>query len=291
MAYPVAAGHPQLSGSYIPNLFEKKLLVEFYASTILTAISNTDYQGMLSAMGDKVTISLLPDFTVRDYVKGQDLEIDSVEPTSVDLLIDRGKYWFFPINDVDRAQTHIKDYAQRWAAHAAQIAKIKVDTEVLSEIYSQAHASNIITDNGSAKALTNETIIGHIVDAGTLLDEQNVPDEGRWMALPPALCGLIKKSELKDASLAGDGTSMLRNGRLGMIDRFEIYRTNNLAKTGTAYHTVFGTKHALTFASQFTKTETLRNHRDFGDLMRGLQIYGFKVVKPEALGYAYLSAA
>ena len=131
------------------------------------------------------------------------------------------------------------------------------------------------------------------MDFGSVLDEQDVPENGRYLILPPTLIGLIKQSDLKDASLAGDGTSILRNGRVGMIDRFTIYLSNLLSTfTGgggeAATNVIFGQRHALTFASQLIKNENLRAERTFGELFRGLQVYGFKVIKPEALGHARL---
>ena len=105
------------------------------------------------------------------------------------------------------------------------------------------------------------------------------------------MAGLIKKSDIKDASLAGDGTSIMRNGRLGMIDRFTLYMSNLLTSTSDSGHTcfsmLFGTKHALTFASQLVENENLMNPWGFGRLYRGLQVFGYEVIKPEALGVLY----
>jgi hypothetical protein len=106
-----------------------------------------------------------------------------------------------------------------------------------------------------------------------------------WMA------GMLKKSDLKDASMTGDGQSVLRNGRLGMIDRFTLYQSNNtysLTDTVTCWYVPFGHPKALTFASQITKSEKLRATDTFGDLVRGLNVYGFKVVNDDALGELYV---
>jgi len=109
--------------------------------------------------------------------------------------------------------------------------------------------------------------------------------------LPPRIVGLIKKSELRKANESGDSTSIIRNGLVGMIDRFKVFRTSNVAYiTGDkAWHCLFGTKHAITFASQLVKNKTQDNPTGFGMLHRGLQVYGFAVVKPECLGDLYAS--
>jgi hypothetical protein len=100
------------------------------------------------------------------------------------------------------------------------------------------------------------------------LDEKNIPETGRWMVIPAWMSAMIKKSDLKDASLSGDGTSILRNGRLGMIDRFTLYLSNLLPTLDSAVDTTsifYGTKAALTFAAQFTKMETIRSERSFSN--------------------------
>lgn len=96
---------------------------------------------------------------------------------------------------------------------------------------------------------------------------------------------------LKDASLAGDGTSIMRNGRLGIIDRFELYSSNQIATTtdgaDTVQNCIFGHPTAITFASQLTENRMIPNPDDFGDLMEGLQVYGYETIKAQALGHFY----
>lgn len=220
------------------------------------------------------------------------------------LTIDKGKYWQFADDVVDDAQTDIKNYVERWTTDAAQQLKIAIDTDVLANVYALAHAYNQgatagrksgdinLGVSGSPLALTKTNILEVFVDCGTCLDELNIHESGRFIVLPAWACGLIKKSDLKDASLAGDGTSILRNGRLGMIDRFTIYMSNLLATTAdssgkTAYNIVFGTSDAITFASQLTKNENVPNPYTFGTLYRGLQVYGYGVPLADPLGWLY----
>ena len=118
---------------------------------------------------------------------------------------------------------------------------------------------------------------------GTVLDEANCPESDRFLVIPAKMGGLIKQSDLKDASITGDGSSPLRNGRLGMIDRFTVYVSHNLSKSGSEFSVIAGHKMGITFASQMTNMETIRSETTFGDIIRGLQVYGYKVVKPEAL--------
>lgn len=287
---------------FIPELWSSKLNVKFYDSTVLAAISNTDYEGEISAYGDKVHIRTVPTITVYNYTKGKDLTYDTPESTSVELVIDQGKHFNFTCDDVDKAQSDL-NMMDMWSNDASEQMKIAIDTDVLGSIYGDVAAENTgatagkISGNinlGAAAApltITSANILDYIIDCGTVLDEQNVPEEGRFIVLPAWACGLIKKSDLKDASITGDGTSIARNGRLGMIDRFQVFKSNLLAKTvetgNDAFHMIAGHKTGLTFASQMTKMETLRNPNRFGDLMRGLNVYGYEVIKPEALVHLY----
>jgi hypothetical protein len=290
---------------YIPTIYSGKMLVKFYKNTVFGAIANTDYEGEIRQQGDKVEIRSLPDITIRAHRKGQTLEYEQPTATPVSLDIDKGQTWGFSTNIVDDEQTDLRDYAKKWSDVAMRQMQIEIDKDVLQNVYSDAHASNmgntagadssnieLGADGGTSIALTKSDVLDKMVECGQVLDEQSVPDEGRWMVIPPWMCTLILTSDLKDASLAGDGTSMLRNGRLGMIGRFTLYRsrqlyTNTDGSANTCTFILFGTKHGISFASQITENENLKNPNAFGTLFRGLQVYGYKVVKPEALGVLY----
>jgi hypothetical protein len=124
---------------------------------------------------------------------------------------------------------------------------------------------------------------------GTVLDEANVPESNRFVVIPAKMAGFIKKSDLKDASLTGDAQSVLRNGRLGMIDRFTIYMSHNLPVTSGKFDILAGHKMGFTFASQMTEMETIRSESTFGNIIRGLQVYGYQTVKPEALAHGVVT--
>ena len=304
MPLNAAAGYPQYSGTVVPNVvWSGKLLVKFYEATVLAAISNTDYEGEISQMGDKVTIRTTPTITIRDYTKGQQLETENPEPDTIDLDIDQGKYWNFKVEDVDKFQSDY-DYMNDWTKDASEQLKIEIDRDVLGSAYADVHADNqgatagAISSSfdmgatGSPVAVDKTNVIDFIADMGSVLDEQNVPESDRWVVLPVWMCNKIKKSDLKDANVSGDSVSMMRNGRLGMIDRFTIYQSNLLATTTdgsyTAYNIMAGQKNGLTFASQLLENETIRSENFFGTKARGLQVYGFKVIKPEAVVWGYV---
>ena len=315
--YPAGSTVPAVpySGTFIPVLWSTKLIEKFYASTVLAAISNTDYEGEIKNKGDTVVIRQKPTITIRDYAADMLLLVERPSSNIVELKIDKGKYFNLILDDVMEIQSDL-NMMNMWSDDAAQQFKIVVDTDVLKNILGQAAAANKGTTAGAISAnvslgatggalqivARNPTatagkveIVDLLVRLGQVLDEQNIPETGRWVVLPAWVSSQIKMSELRDASLTGDGTSILRNGRLGMVDRFTIY-VSNLLPHGTAdgllaseWVVYAGTQHALTFASQINKVETLRSEMTFGQLLRGLQVYGYKVLDGKALAQAIVT--
>lgn len=301
-----APGTPQYSGTFVPEIWSGKLLVKFYAACAIAAIANTDYEGEIKDVGDKVIIRTVPDIQIRDYVKGQTLIIQRPEAPNKELVIDKAKYFNFICDDIDKHQTDIK-LMDSWSTDAAEQMKITIETGVLADIYADAPAANKgltagiktagfnLGASGAPLGVSKANVLDVIVDVGTVLDEQNVPSTDRWMILTPWMCGNIKKSDLKDASLSGDGTSILRNGRIGQVDRFMLYHSNLLFQTtdgaDTVWHLLAGQRSALSWAAQMTKMESLRAESTFGTLVRGLNVYGYEVLKPEALCDIYVKKA
>lgn len=294
MAFATSPGHPTYTGNFIPEIWSGKLIENFYDATVLSAISNTDYEGEIRNMGDTVNIRTTPEITIKTYVKGQTLAVENPNKAKLQLLIDKGEYFACVEDDVDEVQSDIA-MMDSWSKDASERMKIKIDQRVLTDLLPDVHASNkgqtagAISGNidlgiaGTPEALDKTNVIGKIVDMGTVLDEANCPETGRFLVIPAKMAGLIKQSDLKDASITGDGSSPLRNGRLGMIDRFTVYVSHNLLKSGSEFSVIGGHTMGFTFASQMTNMETIRSETTFGNIIRGLQVYGYKVVKPEAL--------
>jgi hypothetical protein len=231
------------------------------------------------------------------------LQLERPDKPKLQLLIDQGDYFAAVEDDVDRIQADV-NLMDAWSRDASEKMKIKIDSKILTSMLTGISSYNVgatagrISGNfnlgatGSPLQITKTNVLDYIIDAGTVLDESNAPEGDRWMVIPAWMAGLIKKSDLKDASLSGDGTTIMRNGRLGMIDRFTLYVSHNLNKvvdsTFTCYSVIAGHKMGLTFASQMTEMESLRAESTFGTIVRGLQVYGSKVVKPEALAKLYI---
>lgn len=314
------------SGTFIPTLWSGKLTAKFYKTTIFGEIANTDYQGEIANMGDRVIINTTPDLTIRDYKLGGNLEYEMPQGETIDLIIDRGKYFAFQVNDLLELQSK-PNLMGMLTDDATERMKIAIDSDLLMKTFFNPDGSwNVYSptrDNAygaidlrncgegagrdsqsfdmgtDAKpiVMTGDNVLEQITAMSTILDEANVPQEGRYLVISPLERHVLMRSNLAQAQFMGDQKSIIRNGKIGTIDRFTIYVSNQLprAKAGAAFaeggptgekarHLIFaGHKSAITFASQFTKTEHLRNPQDFGDLVRGLNIYGSKVIKGDAL--------
>lgn len=296
------------TANFIPEVWSGKLQVKFYKSTVLGEITNNDWEGEIKGFGDKIHIRGIPTITVSNYTKGLSLTNQVPTATEIQLLIDQGKYFSVVLDDVDAVQSDVK-LMDAFTNDAAQQMKITIDAAVLAGVYANAATANKgatagaisgginLGATGAALQLTKDgttgvAIIDYILRMGQTLDEQNVPEDGRWIVIPAWAAALLKQSDLRQAYLTGDSVSPLRNGKLGQVDRFTVYVSNNLASvtdaTNLCFYTLAGTRDAISFASQVTNVETLRSPTTFGNIVRGLNVYGFKVTKPEALAVGYV---
>ena len=265
--------------NFIPEIFSKLLQAKFYKQSVLPAITNHDYEGEISGAGDKVTIRTVPAVTIGDYAGS--ITTQELTTAKVELLIDKAKYYSFEVQDILKAQSNI-DLLEAASGDASEGMRIAVETDVLTGVVTGA------TTIGAQTTITAANVLTSILSMSTSLDNLNVPEEGRFIVVSPEFVSLLKQSELRQAYLTGDDTSPLRNGKVGMVDRFTVYQSNMLYTPGSGAdsgytHIVAGHPKAISFASQFTNTETIRMESKFGDAVRGLQVYGSKVVVPDAL--------
>lgn len=306
------------SGKFIPAVWSAKLAEKFYAASVYGDIANTSWQGDIANVGDKVYINTAPTITISNYAAGTNLTYQVPTPDMQELLIDKGKYFAFQINDVLEYQAK-PNLMDMFAADAAEQMRIAIDSTVIYNTFAGAAAANKGATAGAKSglynlgtdaapvALTANNVLQKVLELASVLDEQNVPDSDRWLVIDPATRTLLFQSNLAQAQFMGDATSPVRNGKIGTIDRFTVYVSNQLPKgtagTGTAWVSgdggentitssgavlarraiMAGHKSAITFASQITKMETVRNPNDFGDFIRSLNVYGYKVVKPTSL--------
>ena len=328
--YPVQAPFntsTSYSGAFIPTLWSGKLLAKFYQNTMLSEIANTDYEGELKNQGDTIRIRLAPSISISDYTVGQNLSYEVPTPIFQDMQVNKGKYFGVQVNDVLSYQSDM-NLMNMFTEDAAKQLKISIENEVFfnnmvtegpaaanegSGAGAISAAYNLGTDTAPIDQATPENVLKGILRMSTVLDEQNVPEDGRWLIISPFDRHLLMQSNIAQAYFTGDAQSTIRSGKIGMLDRFTVYVSNLLPKgeagkalvaglsatsTGGSVASakarrlmVAGTKASMSFAMTVNKTEPLRNQTDFGDIVRGLAVYGRKTVKPEALVTALVGSA
>lgn len=290
--------------NFNPEVYSGKLVEKFYRSTVFGEIASTDYEGDIAGLGANVIIRTIPDVAVTDYVIGAGLTNTYPSRNSVTLSIDKAKAFAIAVNTVDARQSDL-DMADIFANDGSIQLRIAADAEMLESIPADVSADNAGATAGAdsndinlgsaaaPRSVSAANVLDFIVDCNQVLDEQSVSDEGRWMVLPPWMVSRIKRSDLKDASLAGDSVSILRNGKVGMIDRTTIYQSRSLltqnSPSAAATYIMFGHSAGLTFASQITELRMIDNPNDFGYLVQGLLVFGFEAVEPSYIGTAVIS--
>lgn len=268
---------------FIPELYSKKVLKNFYIGTMYKECFNTDYEGEIKGQGSKVHIRKTPEINVTAYAVGDELTYQVPTKDATSLTIEQGFYSAFQVDDVNKAQADI-DLINMFAADAAERIKIAVDAEVFEYISPLAASTNqgvaagaksasynlgALAGTGTTREITSSDAVDFLVDLGAVLSEANIPKEGRFVVLPVWFTALLQVGDLQRADVTGDSTGVIRTGAIGKIANFTIYESNNLftATDGDgddATYVIAGTKEACTFASQVDKVDTLQIEKSFG---------------------------
>ena len=357
MAFKTAAGYGNLpNGNFSPVIYSKQVQLAFRKNTVVGSITNSDYFGEISAMGDTVRIIKEPEITVKEYARGAQITPQDLDDEDFTLVVDKANYFAFKMDDIEEAHSHV-NFSQLASDRAAYRLADQYDQEVLgylsgfkqSSISSLAGTANdtvsgskAVSTAGSDELLTSMKLrkdsFGNITTSsagdhsiplaprmggatsqatatatplqviarmGRLLDTQFVDAQGRWLVLHPTFVEILKDedSRLLNADFGESGG--LRAGlSVGRIHGFDVYMSNNLPSVGTGPGTsgsanqnsnygviVAGHSSAVATAEQINKTESYRDPDSFADIVRGMHLYGRKILRPEALVTAKYNVA
>ena len=299
----------QANSFFLPSIYSKKVLNFFRKSSVVEAITNTDYSGEISAYGDSVKIIKEPVISVYDYTRGQDTTQTKLTDEELTLVVDSAKAFKFIVDDIETKMSHVnfKEVASSSAAYAL---RDSFDAAVLATMFSGVSSSSpdhvLGADNATDLAAGTFDGTGNLdIGFGTnehdpidvmarmarLLDEQNVPEEGRWFVAGPDFYEQLGQASSKLLSVdfnAGQGS--IRNGLVssGKLRGFDMYKSNNIASTtNAAGKCLAGHISSTATAQTIVSTEVLRDPSSFGDIVRGLHVYGAKVLRGEALVSAF----
>ena len=299
----------QTNSFFLPSVYSKKVLNFFRKASVVEAITNTDYAGEISAFGDSVKIIKEPVISVYDYTRGSDTTQTKLTDQELTLVVDSAKAFKFIVDDIETNMSHVnfKEVASSSAAYAL---RDSYDAAVIATMFSGVSSSSpdhvLGTDNATDLAAgtfdgTGNLDIGFgssehdpidvMARMARLLDEQNVPEEGRWFVASPDFYEQLGQASSKLLSVdfnAGQGS--IRNGLVssGKLRGFDMYKSNNIASTSNAAGKCLAGHISSTATAQtIISTEVLRDPSSFGDIVRGLHVYGAKVLRGEALVSAF----
>lgn len=303
---PAASGYPQYSGNFIHPMVSMRLIEDFYCTSVFGEISSTEYSGEFSRGGDQITFWRAPEVIVRDYVKNGEMKHDTLESKPVTITIDRAKYFSFKMDCIDEFQIQNWDAIKSATMANATRAMVDcIDKELLGSTFAMAAAKNQGANAGAQCQNVNLGVIGapvvitaanllqKLTEIALVLDEQCVPQEGRFIVLPMCFRPLILNGPLAAADFSGMSQSLYMNGRApGELVGFKIYFSHNVKMVDDpsnrkAWHILAGLPMATVFATQMEKMREFEGHDSFDTYYQALQVYGFDVLYPQALVHMY----
>jgi len=316
MAFDSASGYNNLpSGNFTPEIFSQKVLKFFRRASVAEDITNTDYAGEIENFGDTVRIIKEPTITVSSYSRGSVVNPQDLADDQTTMVVDQANAFAFKIDDIEERQSHVNFEALATSSGAFSL-KRKYDAVVLDAMATDAGL------NGESGATTTQIsgigTLGSALDIGgnsspgdlaintmlrmaEALDNESVPEENRWFVAPPAFYKHLFSAGAKfaEVQVTGDATSPLRNGlvSLGNIAGFQCYKSTafvsnggtdqvtltGLATDGSENVILGGHMSSTATASHIAKTEVVRSTETFSDIVRGLHVFGRKVLRPEAI--------
>jgi hypothetical protein len=263
---------------FIPEIWTANILVNLRNVLIAAGLCNRNYEGDIARAGDTVHITSFTDPSVRAYTAESDISVDSVTDGTDTLEIDQAFYFAFDVDDVTRRQA-LNGWVEEVTRGAAYNLSAEADSFILDLMANDATAqlgASSIADADDAYTL--------LVRMRTELTKTNTPYQGRWAAVTPEFYGALLRDDRFVRADASGSTEALRNGFVGRGAGFDIYETNTLpAVDGDTDTIIAGSPLATTYAEQISNVEAARREKRFGDLVKGLHLYGAKVIRPDLL--------
>lgn len=278
----------------IPEVWSASLNKKLDKSGVGMKIVNKIYEKDIKNYGDTVHIGELGDVNIIDYEEGDlstGMTLQKVSSTDQVLKLDQQKAFNFFLSDVTQAQAKIKDLQKKFEKRAKIAVDTVKDTFILGA-FADIPAANkladvtLTKDNAYdtfvelAKILKNNNAIQADLDE---ISKDNQADGSLpWVVINPDVEAILLKSpEFIHATEKGD--KVLRKGSIGSIAGLDVLVSTNLPTTSYKVNVMAGINDAIAFAGNISKVEVIRNDMFFGDNVRGLYVYGKKVVLPNAL--------
>lgn len=307
MGIPAASGYPQYSGNLITPVFRMELLERWYASTIYSDISTTEYTGELNQGGDEIIFWREPKVQVHKYIKNEPIIHDTIDGEPVKMVIDQAYNFSIKINKIDEQMIQNWD---NWKAAFLKSAGTElarqIDPLLMTEMWTSAAEFNQganagaesesinLGTPGAPRVLNKENINDFLSEVHQVLDEAKAPKEGRFITMPPAGMTALRNSDLRAAYMTGLSWSPLINGRLPdtvagfvVLESLYIPKVMDGGVNKLTYHMIAGVKMATAFAAGIEDSRVMSDKDDWASYYQGLSVFGFKTLYGDGLVHIY----
>ena len=287
---------------FIPEIWSQRLQAMLFSDTVMMQCVNHNYEGEIKNAGDTVNILTAGDVAVNS-LHGDAITYSEISPAKQQLVIDQKKFFAFKVNDVANAQSGIS-VMNAHLANAKKAIEVDQDSYLLG-LYTEADEQNVRGSSDTATTLTIGNVYSEFVELAKILKNANAVSLGKssisgvdaekstnpWVVINPDVEAILLQSQQFTSSFQ-IGEKTVRDGAIGRIAGMDVLVSTNLkADAKGAIPLLAGTNSAITFASQVAKIEKIRDINSFSDLVRGLYLYGAKVVQPKALAVNYVKIA
>ena len=275
--------------NFRPQIWSANLLVAYRPKLRYAALTNRDYEGEIAQAGDTVRITSIGRPTVNTYVPNQTvISPEQVTDSQRTLVVDQAKYFAFGVDDVDARQARGNVIPQAMNEAAYNLA-LTVDGYIASS-YTGVQSQNQMGALSLSKATPTGAYDSLLIPLREMLDEANVPDEGRQVVIPPSVYSLLLRDQRFIANAAGNIASALTTGVVDAISGMNVLVSNVAPQPTTGqYAVIAGVAGGYTFADQISKVEAYRPQDAFEDAVKGLSLYGGKLVRPDSWATALVT--
>jgi hypothetical protein len=302
MAISRSAGYNNLpNDNFIPAIYSQKVQKFFRTASVVEDITNTDYAGEIEAYGDTVNIIKEPTVTVAAYTRGQLINTQNLADDQLQLIVDQANAFAFKVDDIEERHSHI-NFESVATSSGAYALKNAYDKNILAAMVAGAGTTNGSDGSGNADvgvypegtSLASSAEVDPInilAKHAKQLNAKDVPEENRFFVAGPEFYEQLGQANSKLMADTTGNAAPLRNGKVyqGKINNMALYMTNNFATASTSnvFLCLSGHMSSTATANTILSTEVLRDPTSFGDIVRGLHVYGAKVLRDEAIVSAF----
>jgi hypothetical protein len=302
MAFSSTSGHNNLAnGNFSPIIYSQKVQKFFRTASVVEAITNTDYAGEIENFGDTVNIIKEPTITVSAYSRGAVVDTQDIVDDQIQLVVDQANAFSFKVDDIEERHSHV-NFESIATSSGAYALKNEYDKNVIAAMVAGVSSSSpdhlLGADSGSGQdqdvgfGSSEVDPVDTISKHNRLLNAADVPEENRWFLAGPEFVEQLGQANSKLMSDTTGNAAPLRNGKVlsGKIMNMDVYMTNNFAASSTSnfFKVLGGHMSSTATANHIAKIEVIRHPESFSDVVRGLHVFGRKVLRDNALVLSHI---